>query len=122
MFKLFLVLIVALAAALYFPRSRAVVMRYGAPVLNPAFRMATKAEMDKISRDVQVFERETGRLPDPNNFPQWLERRYAGDVAEDSWGNTYVLVVRDRSFDILSMGPDGDRGTPDDILETRNRR
>jgi hypothetical protein len=122
MFKLFLVLIVAIAAALYFPRSRAVVIRYGAPVLNPAFRMATKSEMGKISRDVQVFERETGRLPDTNNFPRWLEGRYAGDAGQDSWGNTYVLVVRERSFDILSLGPDGSRGTPDDIVETRNRR
>jgi hypothetical protein len=122
MFKVILTLLVVLAAALYFPASRAVVLEYAAPLLNPALRLATKAEMEKISRDVQTYERETTRLPNPNEFAGWLEGRYAGDVTRDSWGNTYILVIRPRSFDIVSMGPDGQLNTDDDVLETRNRR
>jgi hypothetical protein len=122
MFKIILMILVALAAALYFPQSRSVVVEYAGPLLNPAFRMATSAEMEKISRDLQTYERETGRLPEPRAFGTWLEGRYAGDVTRDSWGNTYILVVRNRAFDVVSMGPDGRQGTSDDIVETRNRR
>lgn len=122
MFKIILMLLVGLAAALYFPRSRAVVMEYAAPVLNPAFRLATKAEMEKLSRDLRNYERETGRLPEARQFSGWLEGRYAGDATRDSWGNTYILIVRPRAFDIVSMGPDGRQGTSDDLVETSNRR
>ncbi len=122
MFKLILMFMVGLAAALYFPTSRAVVMEYAAPVLNPAFRLATKAEIEKLARDLQNYERETGRLPEPRQFGSWLEGRYAGDATRDSWGNTYVLVIRPRAFDVLSLGPDGRQGTADDIVETNNRR
>lgn len=122
MFKIFLMLLVALAAALYFPSSRAVVLEYAAPVLNPAFHLATKAEMEKIARDIQTYERETGRLPEPRLFEDWLEGRYAGDATRDSWGNTYILVVRPNAFDVVSMGPDGRQGNSDDIVETNNRR
>lgn len=122
MFKIILMLLVALAAALYFPRSRAVVLDFAAPVLNPAFHLATKAEMEKIARDIQTYERETGRLPEPRLFEEWLEGRYAGDATRDSWGNTYILVVRPNAFDVVSMGPDGRQGNSDDIVETNNRR
>jgi hypothetical protein len=122
MFKFILALLVVLGAALYFPTSRALVVEYGGPLLNPAFRLATRAEMGKISRDVQTYERETGTVPEPRAFPTWLEGRYAGDATLDSWGNTYVLVVRRGAFDIVSLGPDGRLGTSDDIVETRNRR
>lgn len=122
MFKLILACLVGLAAALYFPTSRAVVVDHAGPLLNPAFRLATRAEMEKIARDVQTYERETGQMPDSRVFGTWLEGRYAGDATEDSWGNTYVLVIRHNAFDVLSMGPDGVQGTPDDITETRNRR
>lgn len=122
MFKFILILLVALAAAMYFPTSRAVVMDYASPLLNPAFRLATKAEIEKISRDLQTYERETGRLPEARQFESWVQGRHAGDVTRDSWGNTYILVVRPRAFDVISMGPDGRQGTADDIVETSDRR
>lgn len=123
MLRIFVILAVVLAAALYFPKSRAVVTKYAAPVLNPAFRLATKAEMEKISRDVSTYERETlGRMPDANQFTAWLEGRYAGDATQDSWGNGYVLVIRREAYDIVSLGQDGSRGTSDDLIVTRPRR
>lgn len=33
----------------------------------------------------------------------------------DPWGNTYIYRVSDYSFLVLSPGPDGQEGTPDDI-------
>lgn len=122
MLKILLIVAVAIAAAFYFPRTRAVVLDVAAPVLNPMFSMATGAEMDKIAREVQTYERASGRLPDPREFESWLGGRYTGDAIRDSWGNVYVLVVRRDEFDILSFGPDGIRGTDDDITETAGRR
>lgn len=121
MLKMLLFVAMAIAAALYFPRSRAVVMDVAAPVLNPMFTMATRSEMDKIAREVQTMDRTRGGLPDPRDFESWLETRYTGDAMRDSWGNVYVLVVRQDEFDILSFGPDGLRGTPDDIVLTAGR-
>lgn len=122
MFKIILMLLVALAASLYFPRSRAVVLEYAAPVLNPAFRLATRAEMERIARDLQNYERESNRFPEAREFGAWLNGRYAGDATRDSWGNTYVLVPRQRTFDVVSLGPDGRQGTDDDIVESGTRR
>lgn len=123
MVKIIVILLVALAAALYFPTTRPFVVEHAGPVLNPALRLATKAEMEKIARDLQTYERETlGQMPESRGFATWLEGRYNGDATQDSWGTTYVLVLRQNSFDVVSLGPDRQRGTDDDIVETRNRR
>lgn len=118
MFKIILTFLVALAAALYFPKSRAVLIDVAGPVLNPMFSMATSAEMEKIAREVQTYERTTGRMPEPRNFQRWLEDRYAGDAMQDSWGGDYTLEIRRNQFDIVSPGPDGLLNTDDDIVET----
>jgi hypothetical protein len=122
MFKLIVILLVALGAAFYFPSSRAVLLDKAGPLLNPAFRLATKAELEKVSRDLETYERETNRLPPPREFTAWLEDRHAGDATHDSWGNSYVLVVRSNAFDVISLGPDGRQGTRDDLVNTRDRR
>lgn len=122
MLKLFLILLVALGAAFYFPSSRAVMLDYGGPLLNPAFRLATKAELEKVSRDLETYERETNRLPQPREFTSWLEGRHSGDATHDSWGNDYILVVRTSTYDVISVGPDGRQGTSDDLVNTRDRR
>lgn len=60
-----------------------------------------------------------------DQYPKTLDelvngpKRYLRDMNKDPWGNPYVYVVpgdyhRD-SYDIFSMGPDGARGTADDV-------
>ena len=51
--KLFLVLLLALGAALYFPDSRAWVLDKAKPVVDPMLRTATQSEMDKIVTAMQ---------------------------------------------------------------------
>lgn len=118
MFRLILTFLVAFAAALYFPQSRAVLIDVAGPLLNPMFSMATSSEMDKIAREIQTYERTTGRMPEPRTFQRWLEDRYAGDAMEDSWGGSYSLEIRQNQFDLVSPGPDGLLNTDDDLVES----
>ncbi len=60
-----------------------------------------------------------------DQFPKTLDalvsgsKKYLRELNNDPWGNPYVYIVpgehhRD-SYDIFSMGPDGARGTADDV-------
>jgi general secretion pathway protein G len=60
-----------------------------------------------------------------DQFPKTLNdlvsgsKKYLRELNVDPWGNAYVYVVpgehhRD-SYDVFSMGPDGARGTADDV-------
>lgn len=60
-----------------------------------------------------------------DQFPKTLDalvngpKKYLRELNNDPWGNPYVYIVpgehhRD-SYDIFSMGPDGVRGTTDDV-------
>jgi hypothetical protein len=117
--KLLLLLAAAIAAALYFPDSRAWVLDRAQPVVNPILRTATVSEMDKIVTDLQQYSRENfGRLPDTRQFQAWLEGQYNMGGSRDSWDTPYQLedLRRNRRMQIRSWGPDRLRGTDDDIL------
>jgi hypothetical protein len=47
------------------------------------------------------------------SFPQTLQAIWQ---KTDPWGNPYIYRVSDHSFLVLSPGPDGQEGTPDDIF------
>lgn len=120
--KLLLGLALALGVALYVDSSRAVILEKAKPVIDPYFVMATKSEMDKIAEDLQIHERENfGRLPERKRFSDWVDGRYAGGGGVDSWGSPYEYTLARDNFSLRSLGPDGLRGTEDDIVETRPR-
>jgi len=115
--------LIALGAALYFPRSRAVITDVAEPVLTPVLRWGTTNEVERIVEDLQNEVR-TGRgLPQRGeDFRRWMRENYQGESSRfDSWGSPYVLVLRRGSFQVLSPGPDGERGTPDDIAVSGER-
>ncbi len=117
--KIFVLLLVGLGVALYFPNSRAWVLENAAPVVNPILRTATQSEMDKIVTAMQQHARENfGRYPDTKSFQAWLEGKYSGGGSRDSWGNTYELedMRREQKMRIRSWGPDGLRDTGDDMF------
>jgi hypothetical protein len=58
-------------------------------------------------------------LPNPDAFDTWLRVYYSGPEL-DPWGRSWYLTERRSSYTIGTMGPDGQRGTEDDIFETRN--
>ncbi len=119
--KLILVVIVGLAAALYFPDSRAVVLEKGEPVLRPVFRWSAEREIEEIIRGVQQMENVERRLPDRRGWVTWVESRYVGDASRDPWGNLYAFEVKDDSFAVSSFGPDRLQKTGDDIRDVRVR-
>jgi len=54
----------------------------------------------------------------PAGFEGWLRRDFTGSP-QDVWGNVYYLEAGRRDYYVGSMGPDGVRGTEDDIVEPR---
>lgn len=116
MAKIFVVLLVGLGVALYFPRSRQYIYEKSMPVLNPALRWQTKDEMDQIVRDLRTYEQEHyDQLPDQREWPAWLAHNYQGGEATDAWGSQYHFMIQRDSFLIISYGPDKVYGTDDDI-------
>ena len=115
--KIFVFLLLAFGAALYFPSSRAVIRDTLAPVLNPVLAWQTRSEMDQIARELQMINREGQALPERGEqFDAWMGRNFQGGDREDAWGNPYTLTVWPDSFGIVSKGPDLEVGTPDDIV------
>lgn len=53
------------------------------------------------------------------------ERDYVRDIKPDPWGNPYVYEcpgsVHKESYDVYSCGPDGNKGTEDDVTETTSQ-
>jgi general secretion pathway protein G len=58
---------------------------------------------------------------DDGDSSEWIP--YLDDVPVDPWGNEFVYVYpgRDRpySFDLFSMGPDGQPNTEDDVYPVK---
>ena len=116
MWKLFIFLAILLGAALYFPRTRPVVLEYLAPVMNPVLTWQTNGEMDRISRELESIHDQGGDLPTPGaRFQGWMERRFLGGSRTDAWGVEYTLKYWRDSIGIISNGPDQEIGTADDI-------
>lgn len=118
--KVLIILLVALAAALYFDGSRAVIVDRVRPALDRYFIMSTQSEMDKIVQDLLAYQRDNmNRIPGRREFPEWLERQYSPGADTDSWGNPYQYTVSRETYELRSAGPDGLMGTEDDLQSTQ---
>ena len=119
MLRVILVLLIGLGAALYFPQTHDRVVELASPLLNPVMAWSTKGEMNAISGKLQALSRVSGPFPDkPREFTTWMEDNYQGSAAVDAWGSRYTLKIWPDSFAVVSAGPDGVRGTADDVLVT----
>ena len=125
--KLFLLALVALGAALYFPDTRAKLIDKLDPVIQPALgplRMAsTREELRQIAQDLQGHERLTDKVPSNGEmFRKWLYDQYATpDNYQDSWGSEFRYKVSKDSFAVISPGPDRTPNTADDLSVSRAR-
>ena len=116
-FKRFLVLMVALGAAMAWPESRAVIMDVTDPALNPIRAQWSKHEMRKVARELLAFEVTYRNLPGSQSaFERWMSQRiHEADGRSDSWGAPYMLRVTADSFFVRSHGRDGAVGGGDDL-------
>ncbi|MEX0906724.1 MAG: type II secretion system protein GspG [Gemmatimonadota bacterium] len=92
----------------------------GDAIANPIRRYSAN---NKVKHVLNVIDndRELGRRPppkDPEAFNPWMRRRVPEDTGLDPWGNQYWMQYGDRTVTIGSNGPDGVRGTEDDVAET----
>lgn len=121
--KIFLLIILAFVAAMYFPDSRAAILDRAGPVVNPILEMSTEREMNRIANDLKAYQRENfERLPSERQFRTWIDDQYSGDGGLDAWGTPYEYQLERDQIELRSYGPDGLRGTSDDLVATRPRR
>jgi hypothetical protein len=99
-------------------RSRVVVRPAPAPEAVPGDRALTRAraDLDELMRVVRLFALDKNRLP--ATLDDLVTEHFLESVRLDPWDHAYRLVVTDaktRAFKVVSDGPDGRPGTPDDV-------
>lgn len=119
--RLILVIIIGLAAGLYFPDTRAVILDKAKPVLRPWLEWQAQREMEQIAKAIQDMEEEQHKIPDHREYLKFLESNFTADVKTDPWGSVYGYEVKPDSFAIVSDGPDKTSKTADDIRDVRVR-
>lgn len=97
-----------------------------------ARQAAVRTELRAASIALDAFEVDTGRFPTdaegidvlwqpPAKVSNWNGPYLRRAIANDPWGRPYLYaraVVNGRpGFRVTSLGPDGKRGTPDDIVQ-----
>ena len=117
--KLFMLCLVVLAVAMAVPSTRAQIQDRGIrPITDAIGTRLVPRRLDAMANQLDVRLSRAERLP-VENFPAWLRRDYSGpDV--DPWDRAWFLQVGRRQYTVGSMGPDGQLGTEDDIVVSRN--
>jgi hypothetical protein len=79
--------------------------------------LQTKMKIDMFSYSRELVRQRSVGIDFPGDFPFWLNSNFdsVGDVALDPWDNPYILEVDDDRFTLISLGPDGEYNTKDDI-------
>ena len=89
--------------------------------------ITTDAKIRTALSDIRSYQDVLERyaLEHDDRYPKTLDelasgaKKYVKEINSDPWGNPYVYLIPGEhypeSFDILSMGPDGQRGTSDDV-------
>lgn len=85
--------------------------------LFPEPRERTQFRIRELERAVADFKRHHGEypdslrvlIPDPQVYDRAAERF-------DGWGHALKYTIVDRGYEIRSAGPDGQFGTPDDVV------
>ncbi len=119
--KLILLMILGFLAALYFPDSRQVMIDKAMPVIQPVLIWSAEKEMEELQRAIRREARETYQIPQTNGWAAWLVANFTPGAATDPWGETYSYQAWPDSFAIRSDGPDGERGSVDDLRVSWHR-
>jgi hypothetical protein len=113
--RLILLVIPGFVAAMYFPDSRKMIIDEAMPVLQPMLIWNAEREMGELFRVVRREARETYQLPPSCQWGAWLAINFTGDALTDPWGTTYSCRAWADSLAIRSDGPDGQRGSEDEL-------
>lgn len=89
----------------------------------PIRRWQAQQEMRVIARELRQRGMSLHPLPHPREFARFLDRaRYIPRGSQDPWNSAYQLMVTRDSIIVSSLGPDGQRGTEDDLRHSVARR
>ncbi len=95
---------------------------------------AAQTQISTFGTALDAFEVDTGSYPrgqdglsqlvsPPNDVTNWRGPYLKSDIPLDPWGHPYVYEfpgkINPSGYDIRSMGPDGQGGTMDDIVNAR---
>jgi type II secretion system protein G len=93
-----------------------------APARPPVFKAMKELNVLRIA--LEMFKRDCGRYPTPEEGIKALvvnpgtsgwKGPYVTHVQSDPWHHPYVYASVSNRVGLLSLGPDGKRGSPDDI-------
>lgn len=89
----------------------------------PFHRWLASQEMRTIALELRRRGLTFQTVPQPREFSKFLERhRYIQRGSLDPWGAPYTLTLTRDSIVVGSVGPDGERGTEDDLRQAVARR
>jgi len=115
--KLLLLALAVLAVGMAVPSTRAEIQRRAVtPVLDAIGARLAPGRLEAMADQLDVRLGRGEGLP--TGFEGWLRRDYSGPEL-DPWENPWYLAPGRRDYTVGSMGPDGERGTDDDITVTR---
>jgi len=88
--------------------------------LNDSRRKTTAASLDKLVAGVAAYRQQNGAVPaarDIKALADALHPGYMKDlILDDAWGRPIEVETTSPSLRFRSVGPDGQSGTPDDIV------
>jgi hypothetical protein len=123
------ILVVVLAAIWAMPGARTHVVAAAHPtlerlgpraefVIRPARREAAKKQMSAILRVASTEQNSGLDVPTGPGFQDWMRQRIPELSGRDPWGSPYWLTRTPAGMSVHSSGPDGERGTEDDLSRT----
>src|SRR5688572_19622406 len=118
MFKVILFILLVFGIATAVPKSRARMAEAAKPQIDKVKAKLVPRRLEAMADQLDV------RLQRGDDFPQqfeaWLRRDFSG-AEVDPWENFYYSEQQRGGYRVGSMGPDGKKGTPDDIVVDRQR-
>ncbi|MCK5162529.1 MAG: type II secretion system protein GspG [Desulfobacula sp.] len=87
-------------------------------------QIATAGDLRSITMMLDYNYMKKGRLPRPARFEIWMQKNFKEnnlkELMTDHWGNrlVYQSSKKDKTYVLISLGPDGILDTKDDMRRT----
>ncbi|PLY08494.1 MAG: type II secretion system protein GspG [Arcobacter sp.] len=75
-------------------------------------------QMKSVGQALKLYKLDNSSYPTTDEGLNLLvEKKYFEDekLPKDSWGNSFIYIQKEKSFDLISMGADKKESTEDDI-------
>ncbi|WP_072682466.1 type II secretion system major pseudopilin GspG [Arcobacter sp. LA11] len=79
-------------------------------------------QMKSVAQALKLYKLDISSYPTTEEGLSLLvEKKYFedGKLPKDTWGNSFIYLQKDKSFDLVSMGADKKESTEDDIYYSK---